>query len=99
MLDQQLVLHKSLFIISWLFVPHQHFLLYLQFKFGDIISFERKCPCLDFTIYKHYAIFVGDADVFGRSEGEDIFHHVGMYDSNLKQMCEGNSKNLWLTVM
>uniref|UniRef100_A0A3Q1J453 LRAT domain-containing protein n=1 Tax=Anabas testudineus TaxID=64144 RepID=A0A3Q1J453_ANATE len=43
-----------------------------NYEFGDIISFERSCPCTDMT-YKHFAIYVGDTKLDGKKAGQDIF--------------------------
>lgn len=66
-------------IIIWLLCCA---LISLQFEFGDIISFERKCPCTP-TIYKHYAIYVGDKEFREKKIGQDIFHRIGMYNNFL----------------
>ncbi|XP_030599151.1 uncharacterized protein LOC115789778 isoform X1 [Archocentrus centrarchus] len=38
---------------------------------GDIISYERTCPCIGAVIYKHFAIFRG-----GPNTDQNIFHHT-----------------------
>lgn len=49
----------------------------LQFEFGDIISFKRKCLCKPFT-YKHFAIYVGNRTMDGKANDQDIFHRTGI---------------------
>lgn len=54
-----------------------------QYQFGDIIAFPRKkmCSCGP-TLYSHYAIYVGNETIPGKSPDQDIFHRTGMYDRN-----------------
>ncbi|XP_026225847.1 phospholipase A and acyltransferase 4-like [Anabas testudineus] len=49
-----------------------------NYEFGDIISFERSCPCTDMT-YKHFAIYVGDTKLDGKKAGQDIFQRSGLH--------------------
>lgn len=45
----------------------------LEFEFGDLIAFP-KCNCLGKSVYKHYAVYVGDKEFDGKKKkrGEHI---------------------------
>ncbi|XP_030599158.1 uncharacterized protein LOC115789778 isoform X2 [Archocentrus centrarchus] len=45
---------------------------------GDIISYERTCPCIGAVIYKHFAIFRG-----GPNTDQNIFHHTTWHISRM----------------
>ncbi|XP_021450669.2 uncharacterized protein LOC110516601 isoform X2 [Oncorhynchus mykiss] len=44
------------------------------YTFGDIIRFNRKKGIIP---YNHYAIYVGNHDITGKTPGQDIFHFSG----------------------
>ncbi|KAF3692361.1 HRAS-like suppressor 2 [Channa argus] len=48
-----------------------------EYSFGDIISFERSCPCMSTLTYKHFAIYVGNKEIDGKESGKDIYQRTG----------------------
>lgn len=49
----------------------------LEFEFGDLIAFP-KCNCLGKSVYKHYAVYVGDKEFDGKKKKEEnIFERTG----------------------
>lgn len=47
-----------------------------QLEFGDIIAFP-KCNCLGKSVYKHYAVYVGDKEFDGKNKEENLFERTG----------------------
>lgn len=48
----------------------------LQYEFGDIISYPRKCLGIKKSFYKHFAVYVGDEVFEGKKPEDDIFHRM-----------------------
>ncbi|XP_034730416.1 uncharacterized protein LOC117946401 [Etheostoma cragini] len=48
------------------------------FQFGDIISFKPRCkPILGKRFYyQHFAVYVGDRQLPGKEDGQDIFERI-----------------------
>ncbi|KAL3980329.1 translation initiation factor 3 subunit H [Sarotherodon galilaeus] len=46
-----------------------------DYTFGDIISFPRKCAKIN-KAYKHFAVYVGQSNLFGQGEDKDIFERI-----------------------
>uniref|UniRef100_A0A8C9XVF9 LRAT domain-containing protein n=1 Tax=Sander lucioperca TaxID=283035 RepID=A0A8C9XVF9_SANLU len=47
------------------------------FQFGDIISFKPRCKTVfgKSIYYQHYAVYVGDRQLPGKKDGQNIFEH------------------------
>ncbi|KAF3692362.1 hypothetical protein EXN66_Car008038 [Channa argus] len=48
-----------------------------EYSFGDIISFQRNCPCIRPLTYKHFAIYVGNKEIKYKESDKDIFQRTG----------------------
>lgn len=48
----------------------------LEFEFGDLIAFPT-CNCLGKSVYKHYAVYVGDKKFDGKKKEQNIFERTG----------------------
>lgn len=47
----------------------------LEFEFGDLIAFP-KCNCLGKSVYKHYAVYVGDKEFDGKKKKRRTYLNV-----------------------
>lgn len=45
---------------------------HLQLQFGDLIAFP-KCDCTVKSVYKHYAVYVGDKEFADKKKEDNIF--------------------------
>ncbi|RXN21035.1 HRAS-like suppressor 2 [Labeo rohita] len=69
-------------VILTAFALHLTLPVYCQFKFGDLVAFNRTSKLRpDVTIYMHWAVYVGKGTVRGleniKNDDEDIFHITG----------------------